>query len=452
MKREHGAPAIRVAVAAPFPEIVQIHESTAEYADEIEVCAMISTPDAVLEQARLLQPDVLLLSDELGPARGDTLTRLEALAPSTRLVMLVRDRPGATPVIADGMVATGAPPATLRAAILAAVGREVPAPAPPAHTRVPGQQELPEAIPARPSAVAATTTAPTAPASAPQPATAPVEHAAGPAAPGATEPHGGAPSRTVVVFSGKGGVGKSVIATNLATLLAVRRARVALVDLDLQYGDVGVLLHLEAHPVTIDMLAQRDRLDPAAIDDALATSAQGVRALLAPASPESSDLVSAAALEAILGQLSAAHDYVVVDCPPHLEERVVGVLEVADQILLVSSFGITSVKDAKVTLRLLQSLGVEPGRVSLVVNQTRSRISFPAEDIAGALRFPIVATLPYEPRMDESVDSGRPLVVSEPRSAFARQLALVADHVGREMEGSVKVRRHAARWRLRFRH
>ena len=432
MKREHGAPAIRVAVAAPFPEIVQIHESTAEYADEIEVCAMISTPDAVLEQARLLQPDVLLLSDELGPARGDTMTRLEALAPSTRLVMLVRDGPDAAPVIADGVVATGAPPAALRAVILAAVGREASPAAPPAHGRVPEPPAAPTAVPARSSAGAARAAVPTAPASVPQPAV--------------------AAARTVVVFSGKGGVGTSVIATNLATALAVRGTRVALVDLDLQYGDVGVLLHLEAHPVTIDMLAQGGCIDAGVVDDALATSAEGVRALLAPASPESSDLVSAAALEAILAQLSATHDYVVVDCPSHLEERVVGVLEVADQILLVCSFGITSVKDAKVTLRLLQSLGVEPGRVSLVVNQTRPRISFPAEGIAGALRFPILATLPYEPRMDAGVDSGRPLVVSEPRSGFARQLAVVADHVGREMEGSVKVRRHAARWRLRFRH
>jgi MinD-like ATPase involved in chromosome partitioning or flagellar assembly len=92
--------------------------------------------------------------------------------------------------------------------------------------------------------------------------------------------------------------------------------------------------------------------------------------------------------------------------------------------------------------------------VALVLNQTRPRITFPADEVERALRFPILSRLPYEPRMDESVDSGRPLVVSEPRSGFSRQLALIVDHVVRERDAgaATKVRRHAAKWRLRLRH
>jgi pilus assembly protein CpaE len=248
-------------------------------------------------------------------------------------------------------------------------------------------------------------------------------------------------------------VGKSIVAVNLATLLAQRGSRVVIVDLNLQYGDVGVLLNLETHPVTIAALAQRgDGVDSAFLEQALATSAHGVRVLLAPTSPESSDLVSAALLEAILNQLSRSYDYVVVDSPAHVEERVVAVMEVADQILLVSSFGITSVKDAKVTLRLLQSLGIQPDRVALVVNQAQQRGGAPAEDIARAMRFPVLSALPYEPRMEESVNSGRPMVAAEPRSAFSKHLAVVVDHLARAREpiSARDVRRDAARWRLRF--
>ena len=164
-------------------------------------------------------------------------------------------------------------------------------------------------------------------------------------------------------------------------------------------------------------------------------------------------MVTAAAVEAILNQLARTHDFVVVDSPPQLEERIVGVMEVADQILLVSSFGITSVKDAKITLRLLQSLGIDRDRVAVVVNQTRPRVAFQAEEIERSLRFPILSHLPYEPRVDESVDSGRPLVVSEPRSGFSRQMAVIVEHVGRARAADApKVRRHAAKWRLRLRH
>jgi pilus assembly protein CpaE len=247
----------------------------------------------------------------------------------------------------------------------------------------------------------------------------------------------------VLVFSGKGGIGKSVLATNLATALAVDGARVAMVDLNLQYGDLGVLLHLESHPTSIDAVtALGEQITQETLDSVMATSEMGVRVLLAPSSPELGDLVTAENLETILTLLSLEHDFVVVDTPAHLEERIVSVMQVADHILLVSSFDITSVKDAKTTLRLLQSLGIERERVALVLNQTRPRISFPAEDVEKSLRFPLLSSLPYEPGMDESVDNGRPLVLTEPRSGYSRQLRLIVDHVVRANDPGAPARAH----------
>ncbi|GAC1575136.1 MAG: hypothetical protein NVS3B18_08840 [Candidatus Dormibacteria bacterium] len=470
MDREQVRAAIRVAVAAPFPEIVAIHQSTAEYADELEVCGMISNADAVFDQTRLLQPDVLLLSDGLGFDRPDTLARLTALAPNTHLVVLAQSEKSRARVFADAVVRLDAPAAELRAAIVAAAGRRILESAPPAHSRLQpaGRGSAASAAAGPPSWLRI------APDGEPRSATQAVQT---PEAPEVSTPPGSsvagqmpresvtqaagengeqpapATARTVLVFSGKGGVGKSVVATNLATALAVGGARVAMVDLNLQYGDVGVLLHLEAHPTSIEsVLEHSPQIDPDILERAMATSAEGVHVLLAPSSPESGDLVTAPGLEAILAHLSHRHDSVVVDSPAHLEERIIGVMEVADQILLVSSFGITSVKDAKMTLRLLQSLGIERERVALVLNQTRPRISFPAEEIEKALRFPVLSNLPYEARMEESVDSGRPMVLTEPRSGFSRQLRLIVDHVGRprDPDAPAKVRRHAATWRLRF--
>ncbi len=428
MKRQNGSTSIRVAVAAPFADMVRIHEGAAEYADELEVCAMISDADAVMAQTRLLQPDVLLLSEELAPDRPDTLARLGAVAPATRLLVLVAGPAGSAAPITDGVVPLDAGPADLRDAIVAAVAAGTQSPAPAAH--------------------------------APSRAATPVD--SGPGRRDPTEPPGdGAPrtetdaamARTVLVFSGKGGVGTSVIATNLATMLAVGGARVVVVDLDLQFGDVGLLLHLEGHPVSIDRVAEHaGEISAPSLDTAMATSAEGVRVLPAPGSPEGSDLVTASSLAAIFDELSRSYDYVVVDSPAQLEERVIAVLEAADHVLLVSSFAVASVKDTRVTLRLLQSLGIEPDRVAVILNQTRPRNGLAAEEIERSLRFPVLCRLPYESRLDDSVDAGRPFVVAEPRSDFARQLRPVVEHLARARRPATAdvVGHRTRRWRLRL--
>jgi MinD-like ATPase involved in chromosome partitioning or flagellar assembly len=141
-----------------------------------------------------------------------------------------------------------------------------------------------------------------------------------------------------------------------------------------------------------------------------------------------------------------------VDTPAHLEERILGVMEAADHVLLITSSSIAAVKDTKMTLRLLQSLGIEPGRVGVIVNHTTAKVGFSTEDIERALRFPLLATLPFEPRMHESIDGGRPLVLSEPRSGFSKQLQLVIAHLARERAAPAggTPRARPVRWRRRF--
>jgi pilus assembly protein CpaE len=260
---------------------------------------------------------------------------------------------------------------------------------------------------------------------------------------------------TVLVFSGKGGVGKSVIATNLAVALSARGVKVALIDLNLQYGDVGVLLHAESHPTSIESLAQQgEQVDREYLDEVMATGPEDVRILLAPASPEFADLVTAASLRAILRELSRGYDYVIVDSPAHIEERVLEVMEVADQILVVSSFNITSVKDTKVTLKLLQSLGIERDRIAVVLNQVHPKVGFPREEIEKSLRREVLAHLPYDVRIDESIDNGRPAVIGEPRSEFSKQLRVVVDFLTPEEGAAVdavgadQVRDRASKRRL----
>jgi pilus assembly protein CpaE len=241
----------------------------------------------------------------------------------------------------------------------------------------------------------------------------------------------------LVVFSGKGGVGKSMIATNLAIALAAEGGRVAVVDLDLQFGDVAVMLHTESHPTAIDALApQGEQVEGEFIEEVMAVGPEGVRALLAPASPEFADLVNTASLRSILRELAKGYDHVVVDTPAHLEERNLEAIEMADQIIVVSSFNLASIKDTKVTLKLLQSLGIAKDRLCVVLNQTSAKASFSRAEVEESLRFRVVTVLPFEPRLDDSLDSGRPLITTEPKSELSRQLRVLAGHITGEGAGA----------------
>ena len=234
----------------------------------------------------------------------------------------------------------------------------------------------------------------------------------------------------VVVFSGKGGVGKSLIATNLAVSLAADGERAAIVDLDLQFGDVAVMLHAESHPTAIDALAQQgEQVDAEFIDEVMATGPEGVRALLAPASPEFADLVNTANLRAILRELAKEYDYVVVDTPSHLEERNLEAIEMADQIVVVTSFNFAAIKDTKVTLKLLESLGVDREKICVVLNQTRAKVSFQRSEVEESLRFRVLTVLPFEPRLDDFIDNGQQIVTAEPKAEFSKQFRLLVDHV-----------------------
>ena len=431
MEREASAPPIRVVVAAPFGQIVGIHRRAAEYADEIELCGAISDASRVVEQVRRLQPDVVVLSSDLGIDDSDLLAQLTTTAPSTRLVTVADT---AHRGFADATVANDATAYELRSAIVAAARRVDAAAAPPAHGRAdaPGDDGVEADDPAWFAAMhgTAAATAETHPGDVAgrSVATFALPETSAPDAT-AAQVNPRPPAAKIAVFSGKGGVGTSSLAVNLATALAAGR-RVALVDLDLQFGDIGMLLRLEAHPTSFDSLAAiipgGEPLDDTIVAAALARTPSSLDVLLAPRSPDRSDLVTPASVRTILAALAKTHDYVVVDTPAHIDERVYAALEAADRIVLVVAPLLASVKDARLTMRLLQSLGVEPERVAVVLNETRARPALAAGEVERALRFPLLAQLPFDTAVDVAAETGVPMVQAQPRSRFADAVTALA--------------------------
>jgi pilus assembly protein CpaE len=237
-------------------------------------------------------------------------------------------------------------------------------------------------------------------------------------------PRGTGPAEVILVFSGKGGVGKSLIATNLAVALAEQAGgRVALVDLDLQFGDIGVMLNLDHSRSITELVDGSSGIDDESLGEVLATGPSGIKVLLAPISPELADLVTAEHVRAVIAELRRTFDYVIVDSASHLTEFNLEVIELAQRVLVVTALTIPAIKDAKLTLKVLESLSVDPESIMLVVNRVDGYADFNQESIEQSLRSPVAVQIPHDPRIiGDAITRGLPFVTAHPEAEVSRAL------------------------------
>jgi pilus assembly protein CpaE len=234
----------------------------------------------------------------------------------------------------------------------------------------------------------------------------------------------GAPGDVILLFSGKGGVGKTLLATNLAVALAQEtKSRVALVDLDLQFGDVGVMLNLDHSRSITDVVDAGEGLEGDTLNEILANGPAGVRVLLAPISPELADLVTTEHVRSIMAELRKSYDYVVVDTSCHLAEFNLEVIENAQRILVVTALTIPAIKDAKLSLKVLDSLSIDPNSILLVVNRSEGHSDFNRESIEQNLRHAVAVQIPYDPRVvGDAVNRGQPFVTLNPEADVSKSI------------------------------
>ncbi|HLI29043.1 MAG TPA: response regulator [Chloroflexota bacterium] len=249
--------------------------------------------------------------------------------------------------------------------------------------------------------------------------------AAAPAQPPAPTRQG----RIVVMFSPKGGVGRTVIGVNLAIALrTLTGARVALADCNLQFGDVGIMLNL-AGPKTIQDLLHRepDELTPEVLDSVMLPHASGVRVLLAPARPEVAELFTAEHMRAILTALRRDFDYLVIDTWTTFQDLMLTIFDHADRILLLTTLDIPAVKNIRMFLDVCEALGYPPEKVVLALNRADSTGGIDIEDIEESLRHKVAARLVSAgPLVTASINSGVPFVVSQPDAQISRNVFALA--------------------------
>jgi pilus assembly protein CpaE len=246
--------------------------------------------------------------------------------------------------------------------------------------------------------------------------------------------------RLITITSAKGGSGKTVFATNVALLLnRFPDTKVCLVDADLQFGDVCLVLQLEPRFTMVNAAHELHHLDGELLDSLLTEHPSGLKVLAAPLEPAFADDITTAGLMQMLDVLLENYDYVVVDTPSMLDELILSLLEKSDDILMVVDMDLPSVKNAKLALETMRLLKFTTANVKLVMNRSNSKAKLDNKEIEGALKMAISASVPSDAMVAASVNEGRPVVETDPKSKVAKGFESVAALIaGKIPEGSTK--------------
>ena len=234
-------------------------------------------------------------------------------------------------------------------------------------------------------------------------------------------------SKCITVFGSKDGLGKTSVATNLAIKLAEHRRKVALVDLDLEFGDVHTFMDINPKD-TIAELAQ-DFYSPTidAIRSYMTVHPSGVHVLCAPKSPEYADVVSAECVSTILSLLRSYYDFVIIDTASNFSEVTLTAIESASTVLMLTGMDVSTLKNSKAALSVLESLK-QNSKVRVVVNRAMEGSTITVDDVMRVVEAPMAAYIPNDYNTAVSaLNRGEPFVQSYPKSKIAGCLKELAD-------------------------
>jgi pilus assembly protein CpaE len=235
--------------------------------------------------------------------------------------------------------------------------------------------------------------------------------------------------RVIATFGSKGGVGKTMIATNFAVALRRRSGKqVMLMDADFAFGDANVHLNLPAGSGVLDLVQLVDELTPQTADKVLSVHSSGVRALLCPAHPEDAELITSEHVQKLLSYLTAQSDYLVVDCGANYDDRTLTILERADDILLVVTPEIGPLKNAALFLGLADKLQLDQNKIQVVLNRANSQVGIEEKEVERTLRHKVGFRISSGGRVTVmSVNRGIPLVIGQPDHPVSQQIFFLAD-------------------------
>jgi len=239
--------------------------------------------------------------------------------------------------------------------------------------------------------------------------------------------------RICTFFANKGGVGKSTLSVNVATLLATRRpGRVLLVDASIQMGVCNTMLNA-LHPKTslIDAVRERARLDETLIRELAYEHDSGLHLLAAPNSAVEATEIDDEVIARILTLARRTYDYVIVDTFPMLDSVMMAILDLTDRAYLVTESVVPTLRGAASLLETLDEIGLPEDRRRIILNRySKFAGNLPVRDVAEKLGQEIAHVVPYQKKLLIAANQGVPFVIGAGRSGdFTRAVAKIVDEI-----------------------
>ena len=261
------------------------------------------------------------------------------------------------------------------------------------------------------------------------------------------------PLRTMTVFSPRGGVGCTTLATNLAlAILEETDQRVLLLEGKQYFGHLAVMLNIRTQSNISDLVPHSSNLDDAIVKDVVVEHSSGLHILLGPPNFQVAQGVRPEDLYPILKAVERLYDYIVIDAGSSLSENTVTIMDTADRILLVTTPDMAALHDASQFFQIMQSLAYPPDKALVVLNDAGLAGGIKAKHIESALHHEIFAEIPFDgPNAQRSVNRGIPLLLRYPRSPATKAIQGMAQNlVGMNAHQSAKNLDGAKRSRLKF--
>ncbi len=241
---------------------------------------------------------------------------------------------------------------------------------------------------------------------------------------------GSAEGKMVVMIGPKGGSGKTLTATNLAAALAYAGRSVVVVDLDLQFGDVGLALGLTPETTMYDLLTSGGSMDAEKLDDYLVKHPSGARALLAPRRPDQAGRITVEFLREVYPLLRATHDVVIVDTPPNFTPEVIAAVDASTDVCMVAMLDALSLKNVKLGFETLELMGYAGSDIRFLLNRADSQVGITLDDVQAIVGRAPDVLVPSDREITRSVNEGMPIALksrgSDAGKAFHGLAALIA--------------------------